>query len=95
MNPFRAAISFLVAYLMAAPLTTRISLNFTETDWSSAATYAWWLFAPFIWVFIVLCAAGSAFGIIYLGAALIDSKNANARVAKMRSRAADLSRSIN
>ena len=95
MNPFRAATSFLLAYLMAAPLTTRISLNFVETDWSSAATYAWWLFAPFIWVILLVCVGGAAFGLFYIAAVLIDRKNANARVAKLRSRASDLRRSIN
>lgn len=50
----RYFITLFLGYLVAAPLTTRVSLDLTQTDWTHLATYAWILFGWFVWLFIFL-----------------------------------------
>jgi len=39
---------------MAAPLTSRISLDMTQTEWTHIMTYVFWAFGGVIWALIVL-----------------------------------------
>ncbi len=41
-------------YLIAAPLTSLISLDMRETEWANVMTYFIWLFSPFIWMFCIV-----------------------------------------
>lgn len=47
----------LVAYIMAAPLTSLISLDLRETEWTHVMTYVWWAGSWVVWGFIALTAA--------------------------------------
>lgn len=44
----------LVAYLMAAPLTSLISLDLRETEWLHVLTYVWWAGSWVVWGLIAL-----------------------------------------
>ena len=46
--------SILISYIMAAPLTSRISLDITQTEWTHIMTYVFWVFGGVIWALIVL-----------------------------------------
>ena len=52
-------ISVIVSYLIACPLTSRISLDLTQTHWTDLMTYIIWFFAGFIWtaIFVFLAFA--------------------------------------
>lgn len=51
-------IGLLISYMLACPLTDRISLDLTQTHWTDLMTYVIWLFAGFIWLVIVLLVVG-------------------------------------
>lgn len=44
----------LIAYLMAVPLTSHISLDLRETDWLHLMTYVWWVGSWIVWGLIAL-----------------------------------------
>jgi hypothetical protein len=46
-----------VAYIMAAPLTSLISLDLRETEWTNIVTYLWLIGAWIVWGLIALVAA--------------------------------------
>lgn len=87
-------IYFMLTYILAAPLTNHIYLDFTQTDWGNAATYGYWIFAPVIWACIACVLAAIGIGLAFIVAMAIDAKNARARAATLRDRAAKLARSI-
>lgn len=47
----------LFAYVIAAPLTSRISMDVAETAWTDLWTYVFWAFGLLIW--LVVFAIGS------------------------------------
>ena len=42
-----------LAYLLACPLTSMVSLDLTQTEWTNILTYLWIAFAGVIWTLIV------------------------------------------
>lgn len=46
----------LVSYILAAPLTSRISLDLTRTEWTHIMTYVWWGASWFVWAIIAFVA---------------------------------------
>lgn len=56
-------IIIVACYLIAAPLTDRISLDLRLTHWWDIATYVFLIFGAAIWV-LIFFAAGIAVGII-------------------------------
>lgn len=57
----RALISLFMSYVIAAPLTDKISMDLSRTEWGNAWTYAIWLCSFWIWFgfLCVLIGAGS------------------------------------
>lgn len=53
-NLIRFSIGALIAYVIAAPLTSRISMDIQQTAWTDVWTYVIWLFGLLIWAGIVL-----------------------------------------
>ncbi len=47
---FRFCLSALFAYVIAAPLTSRISMDVAQTAWTDLWTYVFWAFGLFIWM---------------------------------------------
>jgi hypothetical protein len=47
---FRSCLSALFAYVIAAPLTSRISMDVAQTAWTDLWTYVFWAFGLFIWM---------------------------------------------
>lgn len=45
----RYIICLVVAYLTAAPMTSRISLDLTQTEWTHVLTYVWLAGAWIVW----------------------------------------------
>lgn len=45
----------LISYIMAAPLTSLISFDLTETAWTNLWTYIWWAGSWMVWGLIALC----------------------------------------
>lgn len=50
----RAIFFLFISYIAAAPLTSRIEMDLTQTDWTSLWTYFFWLFSLAIWVGLFL-----------------------------------------
>jgi hypothetical protein len=67
----RFCIRALFAYVIAAPLTSRISMDVAHTSWTDLWTYVFWTFGLFIWMGIF---AGAALA-VGLGAAFLDPKS--------------------
>jgi|GEM_PF-6733822 len=55
--------SLLLGYVLACPLTSRVSLDITQTEWTHLLTYVWILGSGVIWLLICF-AAVSAFIIL-------------------------------
>ncbi|NOX50670.1 MAG: hypothetical protein GXP16_09060 [Gammaproteobacteria bacterium] len=53
MKFIRFAIAAFLAYLIAAPLTSTISMDLSQTQWASLWTYFFWAFGLFIWIAII------------------------------------------
>ena len=49
----RKALLLLTSYAAAAPLTAKISIDMTKTEWTNIWTYVWWISSLAIWSFIV------------------------------------------
>ena len=49
----RLLITVLAAYILAAPLTSKISMNLQLTEWYSLWTYIMWALAIPIWIVIL------------------------------------------
>lgn len=49
-------VSILFAYLLACPLTERVSLDVMQTEWTNILTYIWIACAGLIWVAIAFVA---------------------------------------
>ena len=47
-----------LGYILAAPLTEKISLDLRLTEWTHLGTYVWWMFAGLIWVGIFFAGVG-------------------------------------
>lgn len=50
--------TLLLGYVLAAPLTTKISLDLRLTEWAHIGTYFWWFLSGSIWGTFVLVALG-------------------------------------
>ncbi len=50
----RYLLTLLLGYLLAAPLSARVPLDITQTDWTHIATYFWILFGWLFWALIAL-----------------------------------------
>lgn len=59
----RTLVTIVLCYLIAAPLTDRISLDLRLTHWWDITTYLFLIFGGLIWVVIFFC-AGIAVAII-------------------------------
>ena len=98
LSPFRAAMTFLVSYLLATPLTSHISLSLRETHWDNVMTYVFWLFSPLIWLGVILAAVCAVAGVVFVLAAIIDAfhakKRAKSRLVAMQARAAGFVKSV-
>lgn len=51
-------VSLLIGYLLACPLTPRVSLDITQTEWTHIMTYVWIAFSGVIWAVVFTLAAG-------------------------------------
>lgn len=78
MNILKAITSLALSYVIAAPLTDRISMDLTQTDWTSGWTYLIWVFASMIW-------AGIIFGVVFI-AAVAGSISSSRTLPSMRTR---------
>ena len=45
----RYIIFAIIAYALAAPLTSRISFDLTQTEWTNLWTYVWWAGSFVVW----------------------------------------------
>jgi uncharacterized integral membrane protein len=81
------AIGLILAYILAAPLTSRISLNFNETAWGNAMTYVMWALAPCVWGAFLFC-------ILIAYAYARNKMQAKRRAKQARERAEKLTRSV-
>ena len=61
------AVTAIVSYLLAAPLTSLISLDMRLTEWTNIMTYVFWLFAVVIWGFIMVMVAALFVAIRHTG----------------------------
>lgn len=52
----RFLIILIVSYVAAAPLTSKISMDLTQTDWTNVWTYVIWAFSFAIWGAIAIFA---------------------------------------
>ncbi len=50
----RLVFTAILSYVAAAPLTTRISIDISKTDWASAWTYIIWSGSLLIWSIIII-----------------------------------------
>lgn len=48
----RLILGALLAYVIAAPLTSRIQMDLADTAWTDLWTYVIWAFGLFIWLII-------------------------------------------
>lgn len=60
----RIIFSLFLGYILAAPLTDKISLDLRLTEWGNLLTYVWWLTSGLVWTL-------ASFGIILAFAALV------------------------
>lgn len=51
---FRSFVVLLLSYVAAAPLTDKISMDLSKTEWDNLWTYVIWLFSFGIWFGIVV-----------------------------------------
>ena len=49
-NTDSGIVSIVVTYLLACPLTDKISLDMTQTEWLNIMTYIIWALAGGIWI---------------------------------------------
>jgi len=52
---FIRAILLLASYVAAAPLTDKISMDMTKTEWANLWTYVWWILSGVVCLFILGC----------------------------------------
>ena len=50
--------SLLIGYLLACPLTSRVSLDIMQTEWTHIMTYVWIAFSGVIWAIAFALVAG-------------------------------------
>lgn len=51
---FRTLVLLLLSYVAAAPLTDKISMDLSKTQWDNLWTYVFWLFSFGIWFVITV-----------------------------------------
>ena len=49
LNFIKFGVAALFSYVIAAPLTSHISMDVSQTDWANLWTYAFWAFGSLIW----------------------------------------------
>jgi hypothetical protein len=52
-NVMKPLISLLIGYILAAPLTTLVSLDMRQTEWFNLLTYFWIVASAAVWVSLI------------------------------------------
>lgn len=53
----RSLIILFVSYILAAPFTSLISMDLTQTAWTNILTYVFWLMGIPLSIFVLFCVA--------------------------------------